>query len=120
MPSTPEPPDINPYVAPEVTEVAASATDRRKPGTVAVVISVVLGLVVAVFVFAATFFFTCVGVMSTRILDNEFGMLLIFLVASLTTVAAFVFAVRGFLKIARTMSSTNPGLDENMDGKDME
>ena len=120
MPSTPEPPDVNPYVAPEVTDIAASATDRRKPGTLAVVISVVLGLVVAVLVFGATFFFTCVGVMSTRSLDNEFGILLVFLVASLTTVAAFVFAVRGFLKIARATSSTKPGFDKNMDDKNME
>ncbi len=105
MPSTPEPADINPYIASEVTDIATSVTDRRKPGALAVVMSVALGLVVAVLVFGATFFFTCLGVMSVGSLDNEFGMVLTFSVASLTTVAAFVFAVRGFLKIASAMKS---------------
>lgn len=103
MPSTPEPADNNPYIASQVTDIAISATDRRKPGTLAVVTSVALGLVVAVLVFGATFFFTCLGVISVGSLDNEFGLVLVFLVASLTTVAAFIFTVWGFLKAARTM-----------------
>jgi hypothetical protein len=93
----------NPYIAPQVTDIAASVTPRQKPSTVAVVISVVLGIVVAVLVFGVSFFFTCLGVMSVRSLDNEFGMVVTFLVASLTAVAAFVFTVWGLLKIVRAL-----------------
>jgi len=99
----PQPSEENPYIATELTDIATSVTDRQKPSTVAVVFSVVLGLVVAVLVFGASFFFTCLGVMSVRSLDNEFGMVATFLVASLTAVAAFVFTVWGRLKILRAL-----------------
>lgn len=105
MNEPPQKPEENPYLATQVADVAASLSDRRQPGTVAIVFSVMTGLAVAVLTFGVTFFFTCVGVNSIDGLRSEFGMVIVFVVAGLTTVAAFVFTVWGFLKFVRAMKS---------------
>ena len=99
---TPQP-EENPYLATQVADVAGSVSDRSQPGTVAIVFSVMTGLAVAVLTFGVTFFFTCLGVNSIDGLRDEFGMVIVFVVAGLTTVAAFVFTVWGFLKIVRSL-----------------
>lgn len=96
-------PDENPYLATQVTDFAVSVSDRSKPGTVAIVFSVMTGLAVAVLAFAATFFFTCLGVNSINSLRGDFGMVLVFGISGVTTVAAFVFTVWGFLKVVRAL-----------------
>ena len=101
----PQQPDENPYLATQVADIATSVSDRSKPGTVAIVFSVMTGLAVALLTFAATFFFTCLGVNSIDGLRSEFGMVIVFVVAGLTTVAAFVFTVWGFLKVVRALKS---------------
>lgn len=98
-------PDENPYLAPQVADIATSVTDRQKPGAVAVVLTVVLGLVTAVIAFAVTFFFTCLGMLSIDGLDNESGWGVVLLVAGLTAVAAFIFTFGRFLKVVRAMKS---------------
>ena len=103
MPSTPEPPDINPYLASEVTDRVVDPLKRSKPGPVAVIFSVMTALAVACITFGVTFFFTCLGLDSTQSLNNEFGFALLILVSGITSVAAFVFTVWGFLKIVRAM-----------------
>ena len=101
--ATPQP-EENPYLATQVADVAGSVSDRSQPGTVAIVFSVMTGLAVAVLTFGATFFFTCLGVNSIDGLrDPFFGMVIVCVVAGLTTVAAFVFTVWGFLKIVRSL-----------------
>jgi hypothetical protein len=101
---TPQP-EENPYLATQVADVASSAPERSQPGTAAIVFSVITGLAVAVLTFGVTFFFTCVGVNSIDGLRSEFGMVIVFVVAGLTTVATFVFTVWGFLKIVRSLKS---------------
>lgn len=96
-------PEDNPYLATEVADIAMSISDRSKPGAVAIVFSVMTGLAVAVFTFVTTFFFTCLGVNSIDGLRGGFGMVLVCVVAGVTTVAAFAFTVWGFLKIARSL-----------------
>lgn len=98
-------PEENPYLATQVADIANSVSDRSQPGTLAIVFSVMTGLAVAVLTFGATFFFTCLGVSSIYGLRSEFGMVIVFVVAGLTTVAAFVFTVWGFLKVVRALKS---------------
>ena len=98
-------PDENPYLATQVADIAMTVSDRSRPGAVAIVFSVTTGLVVAVLTFGATFFFTCLGVNSIDSLRGEFGMILVFVIAGVTTVAAFIFTVWGFLKIVRACKS---------------
>ncbi len=102
MPESQQPED-NPYLATQVADVAGSVSDRSQPGTVAIVFSVMTGLAVAVLTFGVTFFFTCLGVNSIDGLRGEFGMVIACVVAGVTTVAAFVFTVWGFLKIVRSL-----------------
>ena len=97
----PQQPEENPYEATQVADIATSVSDRQKPGTVAVLFSVILGLVVAVIAFGATFFFTCLGVLSIDGMNEDNGMVFASLVAGPTAVAAFIFTVWGFLKIVR-------------------
>ena len=96
-------PDENPYLATEVAEIATSVSDRSRPGAVAIVFSVMTGLAVAVLTFAATFFFTCLGLNSVDSLRGDFGMVLVFGITGVTTIAAFVFTVWGFLKVVRSL-----------------
>ncbi len=103
MPTTPEPPDANPYVASEVTDRVIDPLRSRQPGPVAIFFSVVTGLVVACLTFGATFFVTCLGLNSTKSMNNEFGIAMVFGIAGLTAIAAFVFTLWGFLKIVRAM-----------------
>ncbi|MEZ6033920.1 MAG: hypothetical protein R3C17_12565 [Planctomycetaceae bacterium] len=100
--SEPQPPEDNPYVATQVTDVATSEIDRRKPSTVAVVLSVILGLVAGLLAFGATFFFTCLGVASLGGMDSGFGVLTVFSVSVVTGLVAFVFTIRGFLMMVGT------------------
>ena len=95
--------DDNPFTASEFRERVADPSKRSKPGPIAVFFSVVLGLVVAVVVFAATFFFTCLGVSSIKGLDNEFGFALICGIAGITAIATFAFTFRGIQKIVRAL-----------------
>jgi len=90
-------------VASQVADISTSASDRSHPGAVAIVFSVMTGLAVAVLAFAATFFFTCLGVNSIDGLRGDFGMALVFVTTAVTTVAAFVFTVWGCLKIVRSL-----------------
>lgn len=99
---TPQP-EENPYLATQVADISTSVSDRSQPGTVAIVFSVMTGLAVAVLAFAATFFFTCLGVNSINSLRGDFGMVLVFGISGVTTVAAFVFTVWGFLKVVRAL-----------------
>ncbi len=99
---TPQP-EENPYLATEVADISTSVSDRSQPGTVAIVFSVMTGLAVAVLTFVATFFITCLGVISIDNRSNEFGMVLVFGIAGVTTAAAFAFTVWGCLKIARSL-----------------
>ena len=101
--SEPQSAEENPYVATQVADIAASVSDRSQPGTLAIVFSVMAGLAVAVLTFAATFFFTCLGVNAIDSLRGEVGVVLVFVIAGVTTVAAFVFTVWGFLKIVRSL-----------------
>lgn len=103
--SEPQQPEDNPYLATQVADIATSVSDRSRLGTAAIVFSVMAGLAVAVLTFGATFFFTCLGVNSIDGLGNEFRVVIVFGVAGLTTVAAFVFTVWGFLKIVRSLKS---------------
>lgn len=101
---TPQP-EENPYRASQVADIATSVSDRSQPGPVAIVFSVMTGLAVAVLTFCATFFFTCLGVISVASdgpMSGDFGMAVVFVVAGLATVAAFVFTVMGFLKVVRS------------------
>ncbi len=99
---TPQP-EENPYLASQVADIATSVSERSQPGPVAIVFSVMTGLAVAVLTFCATFFFTCLGVTAVGRKWSDFGMVVAFVVAGLTTVAAFVFTVRGFLKVVRSL-----------------
>ncbi len=97
--SEPQQPEDNPYLATQVADIAGSVSDRSQPGTVAIVFSVMTGLAVAVL----TFFFTCLGVNSIDGLGGDLEMVLVLVIAGVTTVAAFVFTVWGFLKIVRSL-----------------
>jgi len=96
--STPEP---NPYEFSPFTDPAASPDQRSKPGPIAVVFSVILGLVVAVVMFCVSFFFTCLGVMSLPQHQSEFDLAICSIIAGVTAIAAFVFSYRGILKLVR-------------------
>lgn len=96
-------PDENPYLATEVAEIATSVSDRSKPGAVVIVFSVMTGLAVAVLTFVATFFITCLGVISIDSRGSEFGMVMVFVISGVTTAAAFAFTVWGCLKIGRSL-----------------
>ena len=85
---TPQP-EENPYLASQVADI-----------------SVMTGLAVAVLTFCATFVVTCLGVISVgpvARMPSGFGLAVVFVVAGLTTVAAFVFTVKGFLKVVRSL-----------------
>ena len=101
--SEPHSAEENPYLATQVADISTSGSDRSQPGTLAIVFSVMTGLAVAVLTFGVTFFFTCLGVNSIDGLRSEFGMVIVFVVAGLTTVAAFVFTVWGCLKVVRAL-----------------
>ncbi len=94
-------PEPNPYEVSPFAELAASPDQRSKPGPVAVVFSVILGLVVAIAMFCVTFFVTCLGVSSVRELDNEFGFFIMCAIAGLTAIAAFLFTYWGIMKLVR-------------------
>ena len=98
-------PEENPYLATQVEDISTSVSDRSQPGTLAIVFSVATGLAVAVLTFGVTFFFTCLGVNSIYGSRSEHYMVIVFVVAGLTTVAAFVFTVWGFLKVVRALKS---------------
>jgi len=102
--SEPQPPEDNPYEATQVADVATSEIDRRKPGIVAVVLSVILGLVAGLIAFGATFFFTCLGVASLSGMESGFGTLGVFSVSVVTGLIAFVFAFRGIQIMVRSFS----------------
>lgn len=99
---TPQPED-NPYLATQVADIATSVSDRSQPGPVAIVFSVMTGLAVAVLTFCATFVVTCLGVISVGPVARMPRLAVVFVVAGLTTVAAFVFTVKGFLKVVRSL-----------------
>ena len=100
---TPEP---NPYEVSPFTDPAATPGQRSKPGPVAVVFSVILGLVVAVVMFCVTFFFTCLGMMSVQKPDiNAAGEVIVFAVAGVTAIASFIFTYWGMLKLVRMFKS---------------
>ena len=102
--SEPQQPEDNPYLATQVADIAGSVSDRSQPGKVAIVFSVMTGLAVAVLTFGVTFFFTCLGVNSIDGLRDEFGMVIVFVVAGLTTVAAFLTVLRPCARAARRVS----------------
>ena len=102
--SEPQPPEDNPYVATQVADVATSEIDRRKPGIVAIVLSVILGLVAGVIAFGATFFFTCLGVASLGGMESDVGIMGVFAVSVVTGLTAFVFAFRGIQIMVRSFS----------------
>ena len=100
--STPEP---NPYEVVPFPDSVASPDDRSKPGPVAIAFSVILGLLIAAVVWQGTIFFTCVG-LGYDFLDIVFNMSesdwwIIFTVAGVTGIAAFVLSVMGMLKLVR-------------------
>ena len=97
-----QPPEDNPYVATQVADVATSEIERQKPGIVAVLLSVILGLVAGLIAFGATFFFTCLGVASLGGMDSGVGALAVFSVSVVTGLVAFVFTFRGFQTMVRT------------------
>ncbi len=102
---TPQP-EENPYLASQVADIATSVSDRSQPGPVAIVFSVMTGLAVAVLTFCATFVVTCLGVISVgpvARMPSGFGLAVVFVVAGLTTVAAFVFTVKEFFKVVRSL-----------------
>ena len=101
--SEPQQPEDNPYLATQVADIAGSVSDRSQPGTVAIVFSVMTGLAVAVLTFFATCVFTCSGMQSIDGLRGVDFDVLVFVIAGVTTVAAFVFTVWGFLKIVRAL-----------------
>ena len=107
MTTPPDLTDNNPYIASEVMERVVDQSQRSQPGPLAIISSVLLGLVVAFVVFVATFFFTCLGLSSTKTLDNRFGFVLLLLIAGITAIAAFVFTLWGILKIVRAMKQKN-------------
>ena len=95
--STPEP---NPYEVSPFTDPAASPDPRSKPGPVAVVFSVILGLLVAGVVGIATFLATCLGTYEyTRVENTSFAIAIP--VAVLTAIAMFLFTYWGLLKLVR-------------------
>ncbi len=97
--STPEP---NPYEVSPFTDPVVIRDDRLKPGPVAIVFSVILGLLVAVVMFCVTFFFTCLGMMSVQKPDiNAAGEVIVFAVAGVTAIASFIFTYWGVLKLVR-------------------
>ncbi len=97
--SAPEP---NPYEVSPFTDPAAIRDDRSKPGPVAVGFSVTLGLIVAIATFCVTFFFTCLGMISVQQPEiNEFGEVIVFAVAGVTALAAFMFTVWGVLAVVK-------------------
>lgn len=95
----------NPYEASAVPDQSIAPLSRSQPGPVAIVFSVFIGLTVAVVTFAVTFFFTCLGLTPTRAIDNEFGFIILILIAGITAIAAFVFTTWGILKIVRALKS---------------
>ena len=98
----PHPPEENPYVVRQVADAATSQIEQRKPGIVAIVLSVILGLVLGLIAFGATFFFTCLGVASVAGMDSGFGVLTVFFVSVITGLVAFVFTFRGIQIVVRS------------------
>lgn len=111
------PPDSahnNPYAASEDMARVAEPSQRSQLGTLAAVFSliwsVILGLAVAVVVYAATFTVTCLGTFAVEetnktVLENEFVKrylrVVIFGFPCITAFAAFVFTLR--VKFRRAM-----------------
>lgn len=89
-------PDPNPYIAPDVLDIPPQAS--QKAGPVAIFFGFIIASTLAAAAFGLSFFFTCLGVMSIGG-DGDFAMVLIWGISGLTTIAAFVFSLWGFLKI---------------------
>lgn len=107
--SEPQPPEDNPYLASQVTDIATSVGDRKTPGPVAIIFAILVGATTAVVTFCMTFFFTCLGLAGLVpggggwTSDAAFPLSL--LVGVVTAIAATWFAVWGFLKVVRALKN---------------
>ena len=107
------PPDDNPFVAPQVPDHAGLPDGlKRQPGPVAIIFSVLVGIVVAAVTFCVTFFFTCLGVMAIDEQIGEAGEVFVFLVAGLTAIAALWLTVKILLWFVRIIKNRNRALPD--------
>ncbi len=93
-------PDTNPYEVMPFPDSVASPDERSKPGPVAVVCSVIVGLLASVVLGIATFVATCLGVYEYSRAD-ETSVAIAIPVAVLTGAAAFLFTYWGMLKLVK-------------------
>lgn len=102
----PDPPDEeNLFAAPTTSERAHSTSEPNKPGPLAVALSVLAAILVAIPVFMATFFFTCVGMSLVFGMDSDPGVVVVSLIALATAIVSMVLVTKGLLALVRAYKS---------------
>ena len=82
-------PNDNQFQTTEGTDSSATVGHSEVPGKVAIVFSIVAGLAMALITLVGTFCFTYIGLNSVNGLQNGIGLILAFILAGITSVAAF-------------------------------
>ncbi|MFN9719626.1 MAG: hypothetical protein ACK58L_13080 [Planctomycetota bacterium] len=95
----------NLFAAPVASERAYATSESNQPGPLAVTLSILVAILIAIPVFMATFFFTCLGLSSIRGIDDEPGIVVVFLIALGTAILSIVLVTRGLLALVRAFKS---------------
>jgi hypothetical protein len=96
-----EPSEENLFAAPLSIEHARSIQPEYQPGGIAYTISILIAVAVSIPVFMVTFFFTCLGVISVKSLDNEAGLAITAIIALATTIVSLILVTKGILALIR-------------------
>ena len=96
-----EPVEENLFAAPQSIEYSQSVQKEYQPGGIAYTISILIAVAVSIPVFMATFFFTCLGVISVKALDNEAGLAVTGIIALATSVVSLILVTKGVLALIR-------------------